>query len=102
VATFRLAITPRVRKGDTWTDGETSFLSGQLLVAARGERHRDPGNGARAVVIGRLRMRSSETEEGERRSVVEVEADEVGPSLKFATATLERTSAKGAAGGQSQ
>jgi single-strand DNA-binding protein len=50
------------------------------------------------VVIGRLRMRSWETPEGERRSVVEVEADEVAPSLKFATAKPERTKAKAAAG----
>jgi single-strand DNA-binding protein len=50
------------------------------------------------VVIGRLRMRSRETDEGDRRSLVEVEADEVAPSLKFATATLQRTSAKAAAG----
>jgi single-strand DNA-binding protein len=49
--------------------------------------------GARAVVIGRLRMRSWETPEGEKRSVVEVEADEVGASLKFATAKPERTKA---------
>jgi single-strand DNA-binding protein len=50
------------------------------------------------VVIGRLRMRSWETPEGERRSVVEVEADEVAPSLKFATAKPERTKAEAAAG----
>ena len=49
-------------------------------------------------MIGRLRLRSWETPEGERRNVVEVEADEVGPSLQFATATVQRTSAKAAAG----
>jgi single-strand DNA-binding protein len=49
-------------------------------------------------VIGRLRMRSWKTDEGERRSVVEVEADEVAPSLKFVTATVQRTSAKAALG----
>jgi single-stranded DNA-binding protein len=54
--------------------------------------------GAPAVVIGRLRMRSWETPEGEKRSVVEVEADEVGASLKFVTAKPERTKAKAAAG----
>ena len=48
-------------------------------------------------MIGRLRMRSWETDEGERRSIVEVEADEVAPSLKFATATVQRTSTKAAA-----
>jgi single-strand DNA-binding protein len=49
-------------------------------------------------VIGRLRLRSWETDQGERRSLVEVEADEVAPSLKFATAKVQRTSAKAAAG----
>ena len=49
-------------------------------------------------MIGRLRLRCWETPEGERRNVVEVEADEVAPSLKFATATVQRTSAKAAAG----
>jgi single-strand DNA-binding protein len=54
--------------------------------------------GTRAIVVGRLRLRSWETPEGDKRSVVEVEADEIAPSLKFATATIQRTSAKAAAG----
>ena len=69
-----------------------------MLAAARGDVIETLGKGARAIVIGRLRLRSWETPEGERRNVVEVEADEVAPSLKFATATVQRTSAKAATG----
>jgi single-strand DNA-binding protein len=55
--------------------------------------------GARCIVVGRLRTRSWETPEGEKRSVTEVEADEIGPSLKFATAKVERSSRGGSGGG---
>ena len=58
-----------------------------------------PSKGDRAVVVGRLRTRSWETPEGEKRSVTEVEADEIGPSLKFATAKVERASRSGSGGG---
>ena len=98
VANFRLAVTPRVRQGDTWTDGETSFFRVNCWRALAEHAAESLTKGTRAIVIGRLRMRSWETPEGEKRSVVEVEAEEVAPSLKFATATLQRTSAKAAAG----
>jgi single-strand DNA-binding protein len=94
VANFRLAVTPRVRQGDQWTDGETSFFRITCWRQLAENVTETFAKGARAIVIGRLRLRSWETDEGERRSVVEVEADEVAPSLKFATATLQRTSAK--------
>jgi len=97
VASFRLAVTPRIRQGDQWTDGETSFFKVNAWRALGENIAESLTKGARAVVIGRLRMRSWETPEGEKRSVVEVEADEVGPSLKFATAKPERTRAKAAA-----
>ncbi len=98
VANFRLAVTPRVREGDSWTDGETSFFRVNCWRQLAENVAESLSKGARAIVIGRLRMRSWETDEGERRSVVEVEAEEVAPSLKFATATIQRTSAKAAAG----
>jgi single-strand DNA-binding protein len=79
VASFRLAVTPRVRQGDQWTDGETSFFKVNAWWALGENVTESLTKGARAVVIGRLRMRSWETPEGERRSVVEVEADEVAP-----------------------
>jgi single-strand DNA-binding protein len=98
VANFRLAVTPRVRQGDTWTDGETSFFRINCWRALAENVTESLSKGARAVVIGRLRLRSWETDDGEKRTVVEVEAEEVAPSLKFATATVQRTSAKAAAG----
>ena len=87
-----------MREGDTWKDGETSFFRCNAWRSLAEHVAESLTKGARAVVIGRLRLRSWETDEGERRSVVEVEADEVAPSLKFATAKPERTGAKAAAG----
>jgi single-strand DNA-binding protein len=99
VASFRLAVTPRIRQGDQWTDGETSFFRVNAWRSLGENVAESLTKGARAVVVGRLRMRSWETPEGEKRSVVEVEADEVAPSLKFATAKPERAKAKTAAAG---
>jgi single-strand DNA-binding protein len=94
VVNFRLAVTPRVRDGDTWRDGETSFFRINAWRDLAENATESLAKGTRVVVLGRLRARSWETPEGERRSVVEVEADEVAPSLKWATATVERTSRK--------
>src|SRR5919108_1879220 len=94
VGSFRLAVTPRVREGEGWKDGETSFFRVNVwrdLAANVGDTL---SKGDRAIVVGRLRARSWETPEGERRSTVEVEAEEVGPSLKWATATVQRASRK--------
>jgi single-strand DNA-binding protein len=95
VANFRLAITPRVRQSDTWTDGETSFFRVTCWRQLAENVTDSLGKGARAVVIGRLRMRSWETDTGEKRSVVEVEAEEVAPSLKWATAKPQRGNREG-------
>jgi len=98
VASFRLAVTPRVRDGETWRDGETSFFRVNVWREL-GEHVADSlAKGDRAVVIGRLKARTWETPEGERRTVVEVEADEVAPSLRWATATVQRAPRNGAAG----
>ena len=94
VANFRLAVTPRVKDGDSWRDGETSFFRINIWRDLAENATESLTKGTRVVVLGRLRARSWETPEGERRSVVEVEADEVAPSLKWATATVERTSRK--------
>jgi single-strand DNA-binding protein len=91
VCNFRLAITPRIRQGDRWTDGETSYFritAWRDLATHIGD---SLAKGDRVIVCGQLRARSWETPEGERRSVVEVQAEEVGPSLKWATATPQRT-----------
>ncbi len=103
VAGFRVAVTPRIREGDTWKDGETSFFRVNAWRQLAENVTESCGKGARVLVVGRLRARSWETPEGERRSVVEIEADEVGASLKFAQATLvkpKRDGSSAAKGGQ--
>jgi single-strand DNA-binding protein len=90
VANFRLAVTSRVRQGDQWTDGETSFFRINVWRQLAEHVAESLSKGDRAVVIGRLKSRSWETPEGDKRSVVEVEADEVAPSLRWATAKPER------------
>jgi len=100
VCNFRLAVTPRVKDGDTWKDGETSFFritAWRQLAEHVGD---SLSKGDRVIVLGQLKARSWETPEGERRSVVEVTAEEVGPSLKWATAKPERTKANGRKAGQ--
>src|SRR6266516_5042825 len=99
VANFRLAVTPRMREGDQWKDGETSFFRVNVWRQQAENVAETLTKGSRCIVVGRLRMRSWETPEGEQRSVTEVEADEIGPSLKFATAKVERSSYSGGGGG---
>jgi len=91
VASFRLAVTSRVPDGaGGWKDGTTSFFR---ITVWRGQAENvaeSLGKGARAVVVGRLRQRTWETDDGDKRSLVEVDADEVAASLKFHTAKLTR------------
>jgi single-strand DNA-binding protein len=100
VTNFRLAVTARVKDGEGWRDGDTSFYR---ITAWRGlaEHIGDSlAKGNRVIVVGQLRARSWETPEGERRTVVEVQAEEVGPSLRWATATPERATGNGSAKGK--
>ena len=99
VANFRLAVTPRVRDGNGWKDGETSFFRINVWRQQATNIADTLQKGMRVLVVGRLRTRSWETPEGEQRSVTEIEADEIGPSLKFATAKVERSSYGGGSGG---
>jgi single-strand DNA-binding protein len=92
VASFRVAVTARVREGDTWRDGDTSFFRVTAWRTLAEHACESLSKGDRVIVVGRLKARSWETPEGERRSVVEVEADEVGPSLRWAIAKPERAS----------
>jgi single-strand DNA-binding protein len=94
VASFRLAVTPRVKDGGTWKDGDTSFFRINAWRDLAEHAADSLSKGDRALVLGRLKTRSWETAEGERRSVVEVEAEEIGPSLKWATATPQRANGK--------
>jgi single-strand DNA-binding protein len=95
VANFRVAVTPRVRDGNTWRDGDTSFYRVTCWRDLATNVTDSLGKGDRVLVVGQLRQRSWETDEGEQRSVVEVTAEEVGPSLKWATARPERAKRKG-------
>jgi single-strand DNA-binding protein len=79
VANFRLAVTPGVKDGEGWRVGETSFFRINCWRSLAENVTESLGKGARAVAIGRLRMRSWDTDAGEKRTVVEVEADEVAP-----------------------
>jgi single-strand DNA-binding protein len=91
VANFRVAVTARVRDGDTWRDGDTSYFRVNAWRQLAEHVADSLTKGDRAVIIGRLKSRSWETPEGERRSVVEVDADEIAPSLRFVVARPERT-----------
>jgi single-strand DNA-binding protein len=92
VCNFRVAVTPRVRDGETWRDGDTSFFritAWRQLAEHIGD---SLSKGDRVIVTGQLRMRAWETPEGDKRQVVEVTAEEAGPSLRWATAKPERAS----------
>ena len=96
VATLRVAVTARVPDGQGgWRDGQTSFFRVSVWRAQAEHVTDSLAKGARVLVTGRLRQRSWEGDDGEQRSVVEVDADEVAASLKFHTAKLERATRNG-------
>ncbi|MGA4670578.1 single-stranded DNA-binding protein [Propionibacteriaceae bacterium Y1923] len=101
VANFTVASTPRNfdRQTNEWKDGEAMFLNCSVWRQAAENAAESLTKGMRVVVTGRLKARSYETREGEKRTVFEVEVDEVGPSLRYATAKVTRTSS-GSGGGQ--
>ncbi|MFI7052509.1 single-stranded DNA-binding protein [Streptosporangium canum] len=101
VARFRIASTPRFLDKTTneWKDGEGLFLTCNVWRQAAENVAESLQRGMRVIVQGRLRQRSYETKEGEKRTVYEVEVDEVGPSLKNATAKVNKTARQGGGGG---
>ena len=104
VANFRIASTPRFldRTTNEWKDGEPLFLACNIWRQAAENVAESLQRGARVIVSGRLRQRSYETREGEKRTVMELEVDEIGPSLKYATAKvqkMQRSSGGGGGGG---
>ncbi|MFI5714804.1 single-stranded DNA-binding protein [Nocardia sp. NPDC051750] len=101
VANFTVASTPRIfdRNTNEWKDGEALFLRCNIWRDAAENVAESLTRGARVIVSGRLKQRSYETREGEKRTVVELEVDEVGPSLKYATAKVNKTSRGGGGGG---
>jgi single-strand DNA-binding protein len=102
VATFRVASTPRFLDKTTneWKDGDSLFLSCNVWRQAAENVAESLQRGMRVIVSGRLRQRSYETKEGEKRTVYEVEVDEVGPSLRNASAKVTRSQRSGGFGGQ--
>jgi single-strand DNA-binding protein len=101
VARFRIASTPRFRDNSSgeWKDGDALFLTCNVWRQAAENVAESLVKGTRVIVQGRLRQRSYETKEGEKRTVYEVEADEVGPSLKFASAKVTKATRSGTSGG---
>ncbi|GAB3990882.1 single-stranded DNA-binding protein [Nocardioides marmoraquaticus] len=101
VANFRIASTPRTfdRQTNEWKDGEALFLSCSVWRQAAENVAESLTKGMRVVVQGRLKQRSYEDREGQRRTVVELEVEEVGPSLKYATAKVARVQRGGGGGG---
>ena len=103
VANFTVASTPRNFDKNTneWVDGEAMFLRCSIWRQAAENVAESLQRGMRVVVQGRLKARSYEDREGQKRTVFEIEVDEIGPSLKFATAKVNRTSRQGGGGGYS-
>lgn len=118
VANFTIASTPRTydRQSGEWKDGEALFMRASVWREFAEHVSNSLTKGARVVATGRLRQRSFETKEGEKRTTIEMEVDEIGPSLRYATAAVTKQSSGGgnrqvaaddqwaapAAGGQTQ
>jgi single-strand DNA-binding protein len=101
VAKFRVASTPRFldKQTNEWKDGESLFLTCNVWRQAAENVAESLSRGMRVIVQGRLKQRSYETKEGEKRTVFEVEVDEVGPSLRNASAKVTKASRGGGGGG---
>ena len=107
VANFRVASTPRRYNSQTnqWEDGEAMFLTCNVWRQAAENVAETMSKGMRVIVTGRLKQRSFQTREGENRTVFEIDVDEVGPSLRYATAQVNRNPREGGGnygGGQQQ
>src|SRR6266567_1129072 len=101
VASFTVASTPRTfdKNSNEWKDGDALFLRCSIWRQAAENVAESLTKGMRVVVQGRLRQRSYETREGEKRTVVELDVEEVGPSLKYATAKVAKASRSAGGGG---
>jgi single-strand DNA-binding protein len=101
VCSFRIASTPRTldRQSGEWKDGEPLFLACSIWRDAAEHVSESLQRGARVIVQGRLRQRTYDTKEGEKRTVYELEVDEIGPSLRYATAKVQKASRSGGGGG---
>ncbi|WP_206447982.1 single-stranded DNA-binding protein [Agrococcus sp. KRD186] len=98
VANFTIASTPRTfdRQANEWKDGEALFLRASVWREFAEHVSQSLQKGSRVIAQGRLKQRSFETQQGEKRTVIELEVDEIGPSLRYATAQVTRTTGGGA------
>lgn len=101
VANFTIASTPRNfdRAANEWKDGDALFLRASVWREFAEHVAGSLTKGSRVIATGRLKQRSYETKEGEKRTSMELEIDEIGPSLRYATATLTRAQSQGGRGG---
>jgi single-strand DNA-binding protein len=101
VANFTIASTPRTfdRQSNEWKDGETLFLRASIWREAAENVAETLTKGTRVIAQGRLRSRSYETKEGEKRTSMELDVDEIGPSLRYASASVKRTQRSAGGGG---
>ncbi|MHB1330221.1 MAG: single-stranded DNA-binding protein, partial [Gemmatimonadales bacterium] len=104
VANFTIASTPRNfdKASNDWKDGDTLFLRASVWREFAEQVAGSLTKGSRVIATGRLKQRSYETKEGEKRTSIELEVDEVGPSLRYATAQITRTSRDGGGAGRGQ
>jgi len=100
VAKFRIASTPRFmdKASGEWKDGDPLFLSCTVWRQVAENVAESLSKGSRVIVSGRLRQRTYDTKEGEKRTVIDLEVDEIGPSLRYATAKVQRMSRSGGGG----
>ena len=103
VASFTVAFTPRFldKNSNEWKDGDALFLRCSVWRQAAENATESLHRGDRVIVTGRLKQRSFETKEGEKRTVVEIDVDEVGPSLRYASAKVVKASRGGGSGASS-
>lgn len=101
LATFTIASTPRTfdRASNEWKDGEALFLRASVWREFAEHVASSLTKGSRVIATGRLKQRSYETKEGEKRSTIELEVEEIGPSLRYATAQISRSQSRGAVAG---
>jgi len=101
VANFTIASTPRTfdRQSNEWKDGETLFMRCSVWREAAENVAESLTRGTRVVVTGRLQSRTFDTKEGEKRTVIELQVDEIGPSLRYATAKVQKMSRSSGGGG---
>jgi single-strand DNA-binding protein len=101
VANFRVASTPRTfdRQANEWKDGDSLFLTCNVWRQAAENVAESLQRGMRVIVMGRLHQRSYETREGEKRTVFEIEVDDVGPSMRNASAKVSKSNRSGGGGG---